>query len=93
MARVTGTKAKAAVFKLYAPKAKRVSLSGSFNNWDTKALTAKKDTLGNWAVKTTLSPGKHEYKFFVDGGWINDPNCKSTVFNAFGSQNSVIEVK
>ncbi|MDD5432815.1 MAG: glycogen-binding domain-containing protein [Candidatus Omnitrophica bacterium] len=86
-------KAKSKEFKLYAPQAKRVTLAGSFNNWDTKKLTAKKDTKGNWAVKVSLKPGKHEYKFFVDGSWINDPRCNSCVCNSFGTQNCVVEVR
>jgi 1,4-alpha-glucan branching enzyme len=80
-------------FKLYAPQAKRVSLAGSFNNWNTKMLSAKKDSKGNWAAKVNLKPGRHEYKFFVDGSWLNDPHCTSLVPNAFGSQNSIIEIK
>lgn len=80
-------------FKFYAPQAKRVSLAGSFNNWDTKALSAKKDSKGNWTAKADLKPGRYEYKLFVDGSWLNDPRCTSCVSNAFGSQNCVVEVK
>ncbi len=80
-------------FKLYAPQAKRVSLAGTFNNWNTKAVSAKKDSQGNWAVKVDLKPGRYEYKFFVDGSWLNDPRCTSYVANAFGTQNCIVEVK
>ena len=80
-------------FKLYAPQAKKVVLSGSFNKWDTKKLTAKKDTKGNWLAKASLKPGKHEYKFIVDGSWINDPRCTLSVPNSLGSHNCVVEVK
>lgn len=86
------TKAKPAEFKLYAPSAKKVSLAGSFNNWETKSLSAKKDTKGNWSVKVSLKPGRYEYKFFVDGSWQNDP-CSARVTNSFGSQNNVVEIK
>lgn len=80
-------------FKLYAPSAKRVSLAGNFNNWDTGALSAKRDSKGNWTVKVGLRPGRYEYKFLVDGTWANDPRCHSCVTNAFGSKNCVLEVK
>lgn len=80
-------------FKIYAPSAKRVSLAGNFNNWDTKLLSAKKDTRGNWTVKVGLKPGRYEYKFFVDGSWLNDPRCQGCVSNAFGTQNCILEVK
>ena len=84
---------KPAEFKLYAPGAKKVAVAGSFNKWDTKKLLAKKDSKGSWAVKVDLKPGRHEYKFVVDGAWINDPRCTSCVTNALGSQNCVVEVK
>ncbi len=86
------TKAKSVVFKLQAPGAKKVSVAGDFNNWDTGALVAKKDSKGNWSVKASLVPGRYEYKFFVDGSWINDP-ATPAVTNIYGSQNSVVEVK
>lgn len=80
-------------FKFYAPQAKKVSLAGNFNNWDTSAVSAKKDSKGNWMAKINLKPGKHEYKFFVDGNWANDPRCSSCVTNSFGSQNCVVIIK
>ncbi len=85
--------AKSTEFKLFAPQARRVSLAGSFNNWDAKKLTARKDAKGNWAVKTNLKPGSYEYKFVVDGSWVNDPGCNRCVSNNLGSQNCVIEIK
>ena len=86
-------KSSPAQFKLHAPQAKRVSVVGNFNNWDTAALNAKKDSRGNWIAKTNLKPGKYEYKFFVDGNWMNDPSCNACVSNTFGTQNCVVEVK
>ncbi|MBI4982367.1 MAG: glycoside hydrolase family 13 [Candidatus Omnitrophica bacterium] len=87
------TRAKAVEFKFYSPQAKKVSLAGSFNNWDVKSGLAKKDSKGNWIAKASLKPGRYEYKFFVDGSWTNDPRCTSCVTNNFGTQNCVIEVK
>ena len=87
------TKPKTAEFKLYAPQAKKVSIAGNFNNWDAKALPAKKDTKGNWTAKVSLKPGKYEYKFVVDGSWQMDPCCMSRVGNSFGSQNCLAEIK
>ena len=91
MARLTGSKT--VEFKLYAPKAKKVILAGSFNKWDTKKSIAKSDSKGNWLAKANLKPGRHEYKFFVDGAWVNDPRCTACVPNAFGTSNCVLEVK
>lgn len=91
MARIMS--AKPTEFRFYAPQAKRVSLAGSFNNWDTKRLSAKKDSKGNWTVKVNLKPGRYEYKFVVDGSWLNDPRCTCCVPNSLGSQNCLVEVK
>lgn len=91
MSRLTGSRP--TELKLYAPKAKKVSLAGSFNKWDINKLCAKNDSKGNWIVKVDLKPGKYEYKFFVDGAWVNDPRCASCIPNAFGTHNCVMEVK
>jgi len=40
MVKVVGSKSKE--FKLFAPQAKKVSLAGSFNNWDAKGFAAKR---------------------------------------------------
>ena len=87
------TEIKPTEFKLYAPGAQKVVVSGSFNKWNTEKLFAKKDSKGSWAVKVALKPGRYEYKFIVDGNWINDPRCTSCVANTVGSHNCVIEVK
>ena len=80
-------------FSLYAPKAKKVSLAGSFNKWNSKLLSAKKDAKGNWKIDVELKPGQYEYKFFVDGSWMDDPKCNWKVTNTFGTANCMIEVK
>lgn len=89
MARIA---AKPKEFKFYAPQARKVSIAGSFNNWDSKGNSAKKDSKGNWTVKLNLKPGRYEYKFVVDGNWVNDPNCNACVPNSFGSSNCVVEI-
>ncbi len=91
MPRITETKP--TEFKLYAPGAKKVVISGSFNKWNTEKLLAKKDSKGSWSAKAALKPGRYEYKFIVDGNWVNDPRCTACVANAFGSHNCVVEVK
>jgi hypothetical protein len=50
---------------------RRALLSGNFNNWSTlKGGMAKTDS--GWIADVKLKPGKYEYKFIVDGHWIND---------------------
>jgi len=38
-----------------------------------------------------LPAGRHEYKFFVDGQWLHDPNEEATD-NGLGSYNNVVNV-
>ncbi len=91
--KVKTVESRAVEFKLRAPEAKRVSLAGNFNNWDANSLVAKKDAKGIWAIRATFTPGKYEYKFVVDGSWINDPSCKDAISNTLGSTNSVLVVR
>lgn len=86
------SRAKPTVFKFYAPQARKVCLAGTFNNWDVTSLAAKKDSKGTWSIKINLKPGRYEYKFVVDGSWLNDPRCTSCVDNSFGSCNCIVEV-
>ncbi len=55
--------------------AKQVFLAGDFNNWSPNSLAMKKEQ-GEWVLTVHLSPGKHLYKFIVDGNWIKDPGNK-----------------
>ena len=60
-------------FKLNGyPNAKKVILSGNFNNWKTDELSMKKVN-GSWILPLTLTAGNYDYKFIVDGQWITDP--------------------
>jgi hypothetical protein len=71
------------------PNAKRVYVSGTFNNWspNTFAMTRMDDS---WVFAANLPPGKHLYKFVVDGKWILDPANKLWEQNEFGNGNSVL---
>ena len=71
--------------------AKQVTVAGSFNDWSPSSTKLKK--VGDeWIVQTVAEPGKHMYKFIVDGNWILDPANKETG-NENGHVNSVIVVK
>jgi hypothetical protein len=61
------------VFRLKAYlNSEKVILTGSFNNWDTNELVMEK-TPDGWQMPLQLAPGNYEYKFIVDGRWMNDP--------------------
>lgn len=79
-------------FEYFAPEAREVTLAGSFNGWSTTGTALKKDRTGRWRISLDLQPGRYEYRYLVDGKWQNDQNNNKCVRNAYGSQNSVIEV-
>lgn len=70
-------------------KAEEVVLAGSFNFWDEYSLKLQRDDKG-WYIDYYLAPGKHTYKFKVDGQWIRDPENLLWEENEFGTGNSVI---
>lgn len=79
-------------FSLKAPLAKKVSVAGTFNAWDVGASRLKKEVSGAWSASLSLAPGCYEYRFFVDGAWVNDPRSTKEAPNSFGASNSVVEV-
>ena len=80
-------------FELYAPRANRVALAGTFNRWDpaaTPLVRVGKD--GMWTVTVALPSGQHQYGFIIDGrNWVPDP-AAPTVDDGFGRRNSVVSV-
>ncbi len=79
-------------FSYFAPEAKKVSLAGDFNAWDVKSHPMKKGFDGIWRIIVQLSPGKHEYKYFVDDQWVQELPCHDMVPNSFGTNNCMIGV-
>ncbi|MCX6909423.1 MAG: glycogen-binding domain-containing protein [Verrucomicrobia bacterium] len=74
-----------------APFAKFVNIAGDFNAWEMTTLALRK-TDSVWKITLELKPGAYQYKFLVDGEWVNDPNNVRTVPNQFGSLNNMLEV-
>ena len=67
-------------------------LVGDFTHWQRQALTLRKQADGIWRATVPLAPGEHHYRFVVDGEWRDDPECALRVPNAFGSENSIVQV-
>ena len=72
-------------------EAKNVILSGSFNRWNEEELRLYRIENG-WEITLDIKPGEYEYKFIVDGEWIQDPSNPSMVWNEYGGVNSLINV-
>jgi 1,4-alpha-glucan branching enzyme len=82
-----------------APDAKAVYVAGTFNGWSPTATQMNlRMPQGEWRVDFPAPPGRHEYKFVVDGQWCCEPGDKDVPHegqgccqNAFGSTNRVLE--
>jgi len=71
--------------------AKKVVLSGSFNDWNEKAPKMARTNNG-WAIPVYLKQGTYNYKFIVDKEWITDPSNPKTRTNGMGNENSVLSI-
>jgi hypothetical protein len=80
-------------FKLEGhPDARIVALAGSFNRWNQSQLLFAREGAG-WVCRIDLAPGKHTYKFIVDGNWIIDPANPKTEEDDAGNVNSVLVIE
>jgi 1,4-alpha-glucan branching enzyme len=81
-------------FVLDAGGVEHAYVCGDFNNWQPTSLRMiGNPDAGLWEKRLTLPPGRYEYKFFVDGNWLHDPDAMENVPNQFGTLNSVLEVR
>ena len=81
-------------FVLECAGAEHVYVCGDFNAWRPTGLPMiGNPDAGLWEKRLVLPPGRYEYKFFVDGKWLHDPDARENVPNPHGSLNSVLEVR
>jgi len=82
------------VFSLPAgTRAERVTLCGDFNNWSLDSISLAQGDDRAWSVTVPLTPGTYRYKFLLDGEtWENGPDADRLEDNAYGTQDSVIDV-
>ncbi len=84
---------KPVIFEVKAPPDSQVFIAGSFNNWDPKSLPLAYHPEDGVFRETLLLPcGRHEYKFIIDGVWVEDVCCKNRVITSAGTVNSVLVV-
>ncbi|MGD0821941.1 MAG: AAA family ATPase [Desulfomonilia bacterium] len=80
------------LFTYYSPKASRVYVVADFNDWNMDGLPMVNiEGTGMWQRIVPLKKGTYEYKFYVDGHWVSDPNNPDKLKNEFG-ENSLIEI-
>ncbi|HQU73197.1 MAG: alpha-glucosidase C-terminal domain-containing protein [Calditrichaeota bacterium] len=79
----------------FTPKkaVQKLTVFGAFNSWnrDLHPLTDP-DGDGTYTLTLSLEPGRYEYKFFVDGEELVDPQNPVKIPNPFGSYNSLLTV-
>jgi 1,4-alpha-glucan branching enzyme len=79
--------------KLSAKDAGSVAVGGTFNGWQPALSPLVRGSDGVWRTRLSLAPGRYEYRFVVDGKWIDDPLAKDSVPNPYGGRNSVLSVE
>ena len=59
--------AKGITFRLWAPHAKEVYVTGSFNGWNKTATIMTQDENGFWSADVPEAKGGDEYRFLING--------------------------
>ena len=81
-------------FTVTAKEATAVAVVGDFNNWNSEEGELSK--LKNGTFKAAFEMPKDnsfEYRYIVDGTYVNEPEADSYRWNAFANaENSVLEV-
>jgi 1,4-alpha-glucan branching enzyme len=75
-------------FRVWAPSAKAVFVSGSFNDWSEDAAPMEVDETGHWHAHVPKAKPGDEYQFLIDTGsemlWRIDPRARA-VTNSVGN--------
>ena len=80
-------------FQLNAPDAESVLLAGSFTDWENSAKKMRKFKGGAWKASVSFAEKEVvQYRFLVDGQWVDDPECQDRVPNGFGGENCLRQV-
>ena len=81
-------------FSIEAKEASTASVVGDFNNWNIEEGALNK--LKNGTFKGVFNLGtnaSYEFKYVVDGAYVNDEEADSFKWNEFaGTENGVLEV-
>ena len=82
-------------FSIPAEEAKKVSVVGSFNDWNAKKAPLKKLKNGTFKGTVDLETGSsYEFKYVVDGAFVNDEAADAYAWSDFaGADNSVVNVQ
>ena len=74
--------------------ADRISVSGSFNQWDERGIPLVQGRDGVWRATVDLAAGqRYEFRYWIDGRWQTDYHADGFTDNQYGSHNSVIDLE
>lgn len=81
-------------FSIPAAEASKVSVVGTFNDWNTEATSLKK--LKNGTFKGTIdlaTDSNYEFRYVVDGNYINDSEADDFAWSEYASaENGVLNL-
>lgn len=77
-------------FEFQNSEASEVFIAGSFNEWHPGIAPMLAVGDGRWVKDLSLPPGRYEYRFVVDGLWVDDPKATETAPNPHGGVNAVV---
>jgi hypothetical protein len=78
--------------ELTRPDPQQICIAGSFNDRHPNVTPMIRLNDGKWAKELALPPGRYEYRFVVDGVWVDDPAATELIQNPFGTANAVLVV-
>ena len=81
-------------FTVPAEEANKVTVVGSFNEWNEKATPLKKLKNGSFKGTVDLESGKsHEFRYLIDGTYVNEQNADGLTWNDYaGAEDSVLNI-
>src|ERR1017187_846909 len=75
-----------------APRAESVYLVGDFNEWNSTSHPMEPWLKGWWSIQVPLLPGRHYYRFLVNGKAMLDPHAEEFARDEHDGKVSVINI-
>jgi 1,4-alpha-glucan branching enzyme len=68
-----------------------IHLVGDFNEWNHSSHPFQRGQEGTWTITIDLEIGRcYQFRYRLDGEWINDSQADAFVGNPHGSDNSLV---
>lgn len=84
---------KGIVFRVHAPKASQVGVTGDFEGWRADGEALKPLGGGWWQLTLKIPPGHYQYLYLIDGQPLTPPESVIVVDDGFGGRNGLLEVR